>query len=353
MGVLIAASALAIALGADTRFQTALPGYTTWLQNKIENNSRAQRELAKVVHAHATRVTAGAAGLPNFGPAPNFIAGGRWFNSAPLTVRQLRGKVVLVDFWTYTCINCLRTLPQLEAWDARYRAKGLVIVGVHTPEFAFEHVASNVSSAIHRLGVRYPVVQDNDYATWNAYANQYWPAEYLIDKTGHVRHAHFGEGEYDQTEKVIRKLLGVDRGSMTEVADRTPTGALTPESYIGYGRADRFAGDRAQDDRAATYRFPSTLPLNDLAFGGTWTVLKERAVTGPGAALRVHFQASKVYLVLGGHGNVDVLVNGKTQRHLRVDGDRLYTLVDSTQVHEALLELRFTPGISAYAFTFG
>jgi hypothetical protein len=168
-----------------------------------------------------------------------------------------------------------------------------------------------------------------------------------------VRHAHFGEGEYPQTEKLIRNLLGVDRGSMTEVRDETPTGSLTPESYIGYGRADRFAGDRAQDDQSATYHFPSTLPLNDLAFGGTWTVLKERAVTGGSAGLRVHFQASKVYLVLGGHGSVDVLVNGKNQRRIRVDGDRLYTLVDSTQVREALLELRFTPGISAYAFTFG
>jgi hypothetical protein len=196
-------------------------------------------------------------------------------------------------------------------------------------------------------------VQDNNFDIWNSYSNQYWPAEYLIDRKGEVRHAHFGEGEYPQTEKLIRNLLGVDRGTMTQIRDETPTGALTPESYIGYGRADRFAGDRAQDDRAATYRFPSTLPLNDLAFGGTWTVLKERAVTGAGAGLRVHFQASKVYLVLGGHGSVEVLVNGKKQRTVRVDGDRLYTLVDSTQVHEALLELRFTAGISAYAFTFG
>ena len=156
--------------------------------------------------------------LPDYGPAPSFADGGHWINSTPLTMQKLRGKVVLVDFWTYSCINCLRTLPQLEAWDKRYRKAGLVIVGVHTPEFAFEHVTSNVSNAVKRLGVRYPVVQDNDYGIWNAYANQYWPAEYLIDKQGHVRHAHFGEGEYGATEKLIRELLGVDRGTLTDGA---------------------------------------------------------------------------------------------------------------------------------------
>jgi thiol-disulfide isomerase/thioredoxin len=175
-------------------------------------------------------------------------------------MQKLRGKVVLIDFWTYSCINCLRTLPQLEAWDAKYRKDGLVIVGVHTPEFAFEHVSSNVSGAVKRLGIRYPVVQDNDFAIWSAFSNQYWPAEYLIDRSGHVRHAHFGEGEYDRTEKVIRKLLGVDRGSMTEVADRTPTGALTPESYIGYARADRFAGDPTKADRPADVPLPAATP---------------------------------------------------------------------------------------------
>jgi thiol-disulfide isomerase/thioredoxin len=250
MGVLIAASALAIALGADTRFQTALPGYTTWLQNKLEGNATAKRELAKVVHPRATKVKAGAAGLPDFGPAPEFVAGGNWFNSRPLTVRGLRGKVVLVDFWTYSCINCLRTLPQLEAWDARYRTKGLVIVGVHTPEFAFEHKASNVSAAISRLGVKYPVMQDNDFATWNAYSNQYWPAEYLIDRNGHVRHAHFGEGEYDTTEKLIRRLLGVASAPMTHVQSSLPSGALTPESYLGTARVARLVGDPADAGRS-------------------------------------------------------------------------------------------------------
>jgi cytochrome c biogenesis protein CcdA/thiol-disulfide isomerase/thioredoxin len=351
LGLVVAAAALALVFHADTKLQTALPNWTNFLQEHTENTAFARDRL--YTGAKLKPVQTAQPNLPDYGPAPSLAGGGRWFNSAPLTMQKLRGKVVLIDFWTYSCINCLRTLPQLEAWDASYRGHGLVIVGVHTPEFAFEHVSSNVSGAVKRLGVRYPVVQDNDYGIWGAYSNQYWPGEYLIDRSGHVRHAHFGEGEYDRSEKLIRNLLGVDRGSMTQVRDETPTGALTPESYVGYGRAERFVGDKPETGRRATYHLPSTLPLHDLAFGGLWTVLKERAVAGSGAALRVHFQASKVYLVLGGHGSVDVFVNGKRQRTVRVNGDRLYTLVDSPHQVDALLELRFTRGISAYAFTFG
>jgi cytochrome c biogenesis protein CcdA/thiol-disulfide isomerase/thioredoxin len=351
LGVIVAAAALALVFNADTKLQTALPNWTNFLQKHTENTAYARGKLFQ--QAARTPKQTAQRDLPDYGPAPSLASDGHWFNSPPLTMQKLRGKVVLIDFWTYSCINCLRTLPQLEAWDAHYRKDGLVIVGVHTPEFAFEHVASNVAGAIKRLGVRYPVVQDNDFNVWNAYSNQYWPAEYLIDRSGHVRHAHFGEGEYGQTEKLIRKLLGVDRGSLTRVRDQTPKEVMTPESYIGYGRAQRFVGNKVQVGMRSTYRFPSTLPLHDLAFGGLWTVLQERADSGPGARLRVHFQASKVYLVLGGHGSLQVLVNGRAQRTVRVDGDRLYTLVDSPRELDALLELRFTQDISAYAFTFG
>jgi cytochrome c biogenesis protein CcdA/thiol-disulfide isomerase/thioredoxin len=351
MGIVVAGAALALVFHADTKLQKSLPNWTNFLQEHTENTAYARGKLYTTTTAKPVQTSEPE--LPDYGSAPSLAGGGTWLNSRPLTMQKLRGKVVLIDFWTYSCINCLRTLPQLEAWDAKYRKDGLVIVGVHTPEFAFEHVTSNVRGAVKRLGVRYPVVQDNDFNIWNAYSNQYWPAEYLIDRSGHVRHAHFGEGEYDQSEKLIRNLLGVDRGSMTEVRDETPTGALTPESYVGYARADRFIGDKVQADRPATYHLPATLPLHDLAFGGSWMVLKERAVAGPGAALRVHFQASKAYLVLGGHGTVEVLVNGKRQRKVRVDGDRLYTLVHAPHQLDALLELRFTRGISAYAFTFG
>ncbi len=353
MGALIAVTALAIALGADTRFQTALPGYTESLQNKIERSSAANRQLAKVTHRRATRVRAEAAGLPDFGPAPDFTGISHWVNSRPMTLRQLRGKVVLVDFWTYSCINCLRTLPHLKAWYASYARDGLVIVGVHTPEFAFEHSLSNVREATQRFGVRYPVALDNRYATWNAYANQYWPAEYLIDKRGHVRRAHFGEGEYAHTERLIRTLLGVKAGGMTHVRDTTPKELMTPETYLGAARIRNYAGPPIQAGSETTYHFPATLGQNELAYAGQWTIDEERAVPHEGARLRLHFFARKVFLVLGGHGSVRVLVNGRSLRTVRVTSDRLYTLVDWPREREAILELRFTPGISAYAFTFG
>jgi cytochrome c biogenesis protein CcdA/thiol-disulfide isomerase/thioredoxin len=351
-GVVIGAVALAIALDADARFQTALPGYTQALQKHVEDSKTAQRQLAKL--RGGRQVTPSPPGvLQDYGRAPDFHPDGDWFNSAPLSVASLRGKVVLVDFWTYSCINCLRTLPHLKAWYAAYHRDGFQIVGVHTPEFAFEHVASNVRAAIKRLGVDYPVVQDNRYRTWAAYGNQYWPAEYLIDRSGTVRHIQFGEGDYDQTEGAIRSLLGNSTGRMTRVADTTPRDLTTPESYLGYRRLERYAGSRIVRDRPAAYQLPKALPQNELAYGGTWNVGAERIVAGPGATLRLHFHADKIYLVLGGRGRVRVAIGGRPQPPVDVDSYRLYTLRDGKTLDDALLELRFTPGVRAYAFTFG
>jgi cytochrome c biogenesis protein CcdA/thiol-disulfide isomerase/thioredoxin len=354
-GILIGVVALAIAFHADERFQTALPGYTTALQKKVEETKRARNELAKLRTGATPAAKETAAGeLPDLGAAPELRKSGAWINSKPLTLRQLRGKVVLIDFWTYSCINCLRTLPHLKAWDAAYRKHGLVILGVHTPEFAFEHVTSNVRAAVKRLGIRYPVVQDNDYGTWNAYANQYWPAEYMIDRQGRVRHTHFGEGSYHETEALLRELLGMRSGrEAANVADVTPTELVTPESYLGWQRLDRYVGSPLHTGRMATYTFPAAVPRDGLAYAGAWRVEGERIVAGPGARLRLHFHAKNVYLVLGGRGTVRVLIDGKQTKTVRVDSYRLYTLRASPQLADALLELRFTPGVQAYAFTFG
>jgi thiol-disulfide isomerase/thioredoxin len=278
-------------------------------------------------------------------------ADGSWFNSPPLSIASLRGKVVLIDFWTYSCINCLRTLPHLKAWYAAYRKDGLVIVGVHTPEFAFEHVSSNVAAAVKRLGIEYPVMQDNRFRTWNAYANQYWPAEYLIDRTGQVRHVRFGEGYYGESENAIRSLLGLSSNSTAP--NSLPEGFITPESYLGFNRLDRYSGSTIVKGRVASYTLPRRLPQNDLAYGGRWRVEGERIVAGPGAQLRLHFHARDVYLVLGGHGRVDVNIAGKPAPPVTIDAYRLYTLHSSKSISDALLDLRFTPGIEAYAFTFG
>jgi cytochrome c biogenesis protein CcdA/thiol-disulfide isomerase/thioredoxin len=351
-GVVIALVALGIAFNLDSRFQTALPGYTQALQNHVEGSKTAQHQLAKLRGGKQTQESAGVA-LQNYGPAPNFHAGGQWFNSTPLTIASLRGKVVLVDFWTYSCINCLRTLPHLKAWYAKYHKDGFTIVGVHTPEFAFEHVASNVGAAIKRLGITYPVVQDNNYATWDAYGNQYWPAEFLVDRTGRVRHVHFGEGTYPETEAAIRKLLGITGGAMTHVADTTPDELTTPESYLGYLRLDRYVGSTVEHNRIAAYKLPAAVPQNDLAYGGMWKVDAQQIVAGSGARLQLHFHARNVYLVLGGRGKVGVTIGGKAASPLHVDAYRLYTVRMGSKVDDALLDLRFTPGVKAYSFTFG
>jgi cytochrome c biogenesis protein CcdA/thiol-disulfide isomerase/thioredoxin len=357
-GIAIAAVAIGLVFHADDNLATFVPGYTSFFQSKIEENGTARRELAKLRDSGGSPLTAKPTSdkedaLPDYGEAPNFHPAGDWFNSKPLTVAGLRGKVVLVDFWTYSCVNCLRTLPHLEAWDAAYRKRGLVIVGVHTPEFAFEHVASNVGAAIERLGIEYPVFQDNDFETWNAYANQYWPAEYLIDRTGHVRHAHFGEGEYGETENLIRRLLSFHGARAQPERDTTPQHLMTPESYLGYERLDRYAGSKIESGKEATYAMPVELPQNALAYGGRWRVEGERIVAGRNARLRLHFVAQNVYLVLGGRGTVNVLVDGKPQKTVRVDAYKLYTLRAGEKVDDALLELRFSPGVRAYAFTFG
>jgi cytochrome c biogenesis protein CcdA/thiol-disulfide isomerase/thioredoxin len=355
LGVVVGLTALAIAFNVDRHFQTALPGYTDALQKKVEENTRAQSELRKL--RGNTRQAAGNSSLRDFGAAPEFAGISQWINSEPLTLRKLRGKVVLIDFWTYSCINCLRTLPHVKAWYRTYQRRGLVVVGVHTPEFAFEHVASNVQSAVRRLGVEYPVALDNDYGTWNAWQNQYWPAKYLIDRRGHLRYYHFGEGEYGTTEARVRTLLGESAGALpvaAELTDPTPTVRTTPESYLGYQRLTRFPQGTYTPKQFADYRFPgSSLHQDELAYAGSWRVNPEQIVAGSGARLRLHFTAQKVHLVLGGHGTVRVLLDGESRGTVRVRKSRLYTLLRLPELRNGLLELRFSPGVRGYAFTFG
>ena len=355
-GALIALVAVGLVLHLDDRLATLTPGYTSFLQRKIEDNGTARRELAKVRGgggALAATKPVKQGGLPDYGVAPSLHAGGAWINSKPLTLAQLRGKVVLVDFWTYSCINCLRTLPHLKAWYAAYRKDGFVIIGVHTPEFAFEHVTSNVRAAVERLGITYPVMQDNDYKTWDNYANEYWPAEYLIDRSGHVRHTSFGEGDYGTTESLIRRLLGASGAHARRVADATPHELMTPESYLGYARLRNYVGKNPVPDAFATYAFPSTIPDGTLSYAGRWKIGAQAITAGTGAALRLRFQAKDVYIVMGGRGTVHATIDGKPAGTIRVDAQRLYTVRSSTTSENALLELRFSPGVQAYSFTFG
>jgi thiol-disulfide isomerase/thioredoxin len=271
---------------------------------------------------------------------------------------------VLIDFWTYTCINCLRTLPHVRAWDARYRAAGLTIVGVHTPEFDFEHDSGNVADAIKRSKLRYPVVQDNDYATWNAWGNQYWPAKYLIDARGRVRYVHFGEGDYDKTERAIRTLLAEagrgHLGGMAAAHVETPHGVQTPESYLGAERAERFLNGAIEPgihDYRLTAGAIAALPPAHLAYEGRWLIAGSHATAvGPGARLHLNFSASRVFLVLGAPGGphtVRVSLDGRARAPVTVRGNRLYELVRLRSPGEHRLALTLAPGTEAYAFTFG
>jgi cytochrome c biogenesis protein CcdA/thiol-disulfide isomerase/thioredoxin len=352
-GVLLGVTAIAIAFGADQRFTTAVPGYTEALQERIERSGSARRELRKL---SGSGPAPSATADESAARAPELAGIAEWINSKPLSLLELRGKVVLIDFWTYSCINCLRTLPHLKAWDRTYRDDGLVILGVHSPEFAFERVPANVRTAVRKLGIRYPVALDNDFATWRAYANEYWPAKYLVDRTGKVRYFHFGEGEYDRTERQIRRYLGEEvTGDVAGIADRTPTTRTTPESYLGYARIDRFAGGKVRPDQEASYRFPAAgLGADELAYAGRIRVEPERIVAVRNARLRLQFLARQINLVLGGRGSVEVFLNGRRHATVEIGGEpRLYTLLELPGLSEGLLELRFAPGLAAYAFTFG
>ncbi len=366
MGVLLAGAAFAIIFNVSQSLQTALGGYTTSIQKHVEETSLATKHLDSLTGSSSKIAAAAAAAkakgrtsrLPVLATAPGFAGIADWLNTPgdrPLSLASLRGKVVLVDFWTYSCINCIRTLPHLRAWYAAYRKDGFVIVGVHTPEFAFEHVLGNVRSAVHDLHVTWPVALDNSYATWTAYGNQYWPADYLIDKSGRIRDYHFGEGAYGQTEQAIRSLLG-EAGASTQAApvpDKTPTEIQTPESYLGTARLARYVGSPIHPNVSANYTFASTLPQNDLTYAGNWTIGPQQIVAGLGARIRLHFVAQYVYVVLAGKGTVQTLLNDKPARTIRVNSDRLYTLVSGSAARDAQLELRFSPGVDAYAFTFG
>lgn len=309
-------------------------------------------------------------GLSHPYPAPHFAGIRQWLNTAPLTMAQLKGKVVLVDFWTYSCINCVRTLPYITEWDRKYRDKGLVIIGVHSPEFEFEKKPANVKAAVAAHHIQYPVALDNHLDTWSNFHNRYWPAHYLIDRSGRVVYTHFGEGHYDVTENNIRYLLGLKGRVEGDAAQPSYDLNQTPETYLGYIRAERYHGPEAvADDATRTYRFPDFLPVNGWALKGSWKVEPDKIIsTEHGAALRLNFIARKVFLVLGTatgtpvharitlNGAPAAPVAGKDAPggRLVIKGSTLYELIDQKETRNSRLTIRADePGLEAYAFTFG
>ena len=362
-GVVLGLTALAIAFDLTTPLQTATPGYASSLENSIGGSGAGAAALRSVTGEAPPKFTggSGSSSLADLGAAPGFRQISSWLNTPgdrPITLSSLRGRVVLVDFWTYSCINCLRTLPHVEAWAQRYKRDGFVVVGVHSPEFAFEHVRSNVASAASRLGVHYPIALDNSFGTWDAYGNQYWPAEYLIDAQGHVRHTNFGEGDYGGSEAAIRSLLRADGATKlpppTTLPDTTPTTQTTPESYLGSSRLNNQVGTPIVPDQMTRYSAPATIPADSLAFVGDFNVASEKARAGRGAKIVLAFTAQQVNLVLGGTGQVTVALNGRTLQTIPVSGPpKLVTLLQAPSSLSGTITLSLTPGLDAYDFTFG
>ena len=360
-GAVLVVFAVLIASDVLAGLQRDIPGYTTALQGSAKIRKQLNT-LSGTPHTSLSSCDSTATTLVNCGPAPNFTGITTWLNTpggTPLSLSALRGKVVLVDFWTYSCINCQRSLPHVEAWYKEYAKDGLVVVGVHTPEFAFEHVVSNVRAQAAALGVRYPVAIDNNYATWNAYSNQYWPADYLIDAQGNVRSVHFGEGGYSTMGQLIRQLLQAAHPSTAVptpagVPDKTPTGQMNPETYVGYEELQYLDPPEVTRDAPAVYHFPASLPLGALGLAGTWTDHAQEATAGQGAELELGFLAQDVYLVLGGTGTLDVSVDGHHTQTIDIRGvPRLYTLYQAGSATTGTLVLHASPGVEAYDFTFG
>jgi cytochrome c biogenesis protein CcdA/thiol-disulfide isomerase/thioredoxin len=379
LGVLVLVGVAAIALGLDTRVLSKLSSaQTASLESGLARKLGASQDMGE---SRARTNAMGELVLPVEGQLPPLAGLGPWFNGAPLTNEQLKGKVVVVDFWTYSCINCLRSIPFVKAWDERYRKDGLVIIGVHAPEFAFEREPANVARAVQELGIRYPVALDNQYALWRALKNNYWPAHYFVDAQGRVRYHHFGEGNYAMSERVIRQLLAeaghapaggaaraIAQGAQAQANVREIN---SPETYIGHARAERFAspGGLAHDG-AKTYA-PAPLSLNAWGLEGRWYDSAQNARSlSPGAKIHFRFHARDLHLVLGpGSGKpvrFRVLLDGKTPGadagvDVAANGtgavkeQRLYQLVrQKGAVRDRTFTIEFLdPGVEAFAFTFG
>jgi cytochrome c biogenesis protein CcdA/thiol-disulfide isomerase/thioredoxin len=351
----------------------------------MSNSTMAMSNTKTDGHAMMMSAAKPAGNLPVEGEIPSFAGATLWLNSPPLTAESLRGNVVVVDFWTYSCINCLRALPYVQSWYQKYKDHGLVVIGVHAPEFAFEKDPNNVRRAVADLKITYPVALDNDYAIWQAFNNQYWPAHYFIDAGGHVRAHHFGEGNYDESEQIIRTLLTEagqsdlpppGMGLAKAVGVQAPPDEAhdqSPETYVGYRRADNFASPGGfVQDQAHGYSVPAALKLNQWALGGSWNVDPEKAALGAsGGKIQFRFYARDLHLVLGPGSNAKpvrfrVTLDGAPPAANHgadtdssgagiIDGQRLYQLIrQSGDVGEHVFSIEFLdPGVQAYSFTFG
>ncbi|HLL60698.1 MAG TPA: cytochrome c biogenesis protein CcdA [Candidatus Nitrosocosmicus sp.] len=374
-GMIMIATAFMIFFNVDRKFQAFIlekfPQYGVGL-TKFEDNNIVKNQIDKLRGSKSSVKISDELNNSKRAPNPNFDGYTKWINSEALTLDKLKGKVVLVDFWTYTCINCIRTMPYVTSWYEKYKDQGFVVIGVHTPEFEFEKKEENVLQAMKDFKINYPVVQDNDFNIWNSYDNKYWPAEYLIDANGNIRYTHFGEGEYDKTEKVIQQLLkeaGREADEeLVNLEDETPRIRNTPETYLGLGRMERVT-NRITNTGVQNFSLDANPPSDHISFGGTWDIQLERSIAKTDSELTFNFNANEVFLVItpnSANDQIKVYLDNKLidvnqagvdviNGQIKIDKARLYKLVDlKGKKGEHILRLEFnTSGTSIFAFTFG
>ncbi|MEO8907180.1 MAG: cytochrome c biogenesis protein DipZ [Microbacteriaceae bacterium] len=370
-GILMISLAGALVFNLPQLLQTLVPDYTSALQDQFSNSTQVTKalDLGGIVNAqnkNLSKCRNDAATLESCGTAPEITGIQAWFNTPgdkPIALSQEKGKVVLIDFWAYSCINCQRSVPHVVAWNAAYKAAGLQIIGIHSPEYAFEKEVGNVRAGAKALGITYPVAIDNSLSTWTNYRNRYWPAHYLIDAKGVVRNVQFGEGNYSSTETLIRQLLkqanpDVALPPMTEVANTTPTvGSTTPESYLGTTKQVNFGGSEAYSTKTTQFSFPAELAKNEFALDGAWSLQTQYATPAAGATstarIRLNYTGNQVRMVLAGSGTLTVTDGTKTTK-ISVSGTPRSYLVQKTAKSTAgTLNVTVGSGVQAYSFTFG
>jgi cytochrome c biogenesis protein CcdA/thiol-disulfide isomerase/thioredoxin len=363
-GVVTILLAVALVFNLPAVLQRAIPDYTSSLQEKVGGDEQLRElnlsGLVNEQNAELSNCSDGGTELQSCGTAPDIKGVTKWLNTpgnSPIDLKSLHGKVVLIDFWAYSCINCQRAIHHVVGWYDAYRDKGFEVIGVHTPEYAFEKEEGNVASGAKDLGITYPIAMDNAFSTWTNYRNRYWPAEYLIDQQGIVRHVKFGEGGYDETEKLIRQLLssgGKDLPPAVDAQDITPTEALTPETYFGVGKVANYHGGGTYDEGTRTFAPPAQLPEDSFALRGTWA-LDYQGITAQNDdnAIALNYHARNVYMVVGGTGTVTVKRDGTTTTFPVSGPPNMRQLVTDEQDGAGSMDVSLSKGLQAFSFTYG
>lgn len=367
IGVIFVLVGIAIITGAEIRIETWVGNHTPFDETRIEQVLLQKQNKESILHKLVNDVSSASVLNVQPSPAPAFQGLTDWINSPPLTIAQLKGKVVLVDFWTYSCINCIRSIPYVEKWYQTYSDKGFVVVGVNTPEFAFEHNPANVQAAVKKDGITYPVALDNNYDTWNAYNNDSWPADYLIDKQGNIRYDSLGEGNYPTTEKAIQELLGINQPLKTPTSNVPISQNQSPETYFGTNRAQSFVGSPSLEDGTTAFSMTNNLPQSGWTLNGNWQISPESITSeGSNSTLTYRAEAREIYMVAGSANNqpepvkisLPSSVSGQygadaADGITMVSGSKLYNIVSLKYFGDTTITLTVPSGVSIYTFTFG